>query len=84
MEAMKRQDWWEDHEDDDKGGKLKEEKSLMENSALQELCDHINERNKAAQNAQRSSQTLFQTLYFKGKEADDPKCIVEGVIFSIR
>jgi DIS3-like exonuclease 1 len=84
--AMQKQDWWTDHDEDVdvKGGAKGPEERMMENSALQELSEHINDRNKAAQNAQRSSQTLFQTLYFKGKEADDPRCIVEGVIFSIR
>ena len=32
---------------------------------FQNLTDHINERNRAAQIAQRESQILFQTLYFK-------------------
>ena len=83
MEAMKKQDWWSDHGD---GGKVarEEDLSVQENGALQELSEHLNDRNKAAQNAQRSSMALFQTLYFKGKDPDDPRCIVEAVIFSIR
>lgn len=56
----------------------------LTNSELQELSLHINERNRSAQNAQRSSQILFQTLYFRGKTPDDPRCISEAVIFSIR
>ena len=32
---------------------------------VQELCQHINTRNRAAQVAQRTSAQLFQTLYFK-------------------
>ncbi len=50
----------------------------------QNLTEHINERNRSAQIAQRESQLLFQTLYFKGKSPEDPRCIVEAVIFSIR
>ena len=68
MEAMKKQDWWSDHGDDGGGGGKgapEEERSVLENGALQELSEHLNDRNKAAQNAQRSSQALFQTLYFK-------------------
>ena len=85
MEAMKKQDWWSDHGDGG-GGKVarEEDLSVQENGALQELSEHLNDRNKAAQNAQRSSQALFQTLYFKGKDPDDQRCIVEAVIFSIR
>ena len=87
MEAMKKQDWWSDHGDEGGGGGKEvkeEERSVLENGALQELSEHLNDRNKAAQNAQRSSAALFQTLYFKGKDPDDPRCIVEAVIFSIR
>ena len=86
MEAMKKQDWWSDHGDGGGGGKVarEEDLSVQENGALQELSEHLNDRNKAAQNAQRSSQALFQTLYFKGKDPDDQRCIVEAVIFSIR
>ena len=82
MEAMKKQDWWSDH-----GGQEAQEEgsaAVLANGALQELSEHLNERNKAAQLAQRSSQALFQTLYFKGKEPGDPRCIVEAVVFSIR
>ena len=56
----------------------------MSNVELQELCEHINSRNRAAQRAQRDSQTLFQTLYFKDKPMSDPKCIADAVIFSLR
>ena len=56
----------------------------MSNVELQELCEHINSRNRAAQRAQRDSQTLFQTLYFKDKPMSDPKCVADAVIFSLR
>lgn len=78
LAALENQDWWSDADT-----KLNKEQ-MMPNSELQTLSHHINDRNRAAQNAARSSQTLFQTLYFKGKEVDDPRCIVEGVVFSIR
>lgn len=77
LSAVKEQDWWSDTDE-----KLKVKQ--MTNTQLSELCEHINERNKAAQLAQRQSQLLFQTLFFRNKEPDDPRCIVEGVIFRIR
>ncbi len=61
-----------------------EEQRLISVSFPQNLTEHINERNRSAQIAQRESQLLFQTLYFKGKSPEDPRCIVEAVIFSIR
>ena len=84
MEAMKKQDWWSDHDGGSTESGKEGERPVMENGALQELSEHLNDRNKSAQNAQRSSMALFQTLYFKGKDPDDPRCIVEAVIFSIR
>ena len=41
-------------------------------------------RNRAAQRAQRDSQILFQTLYFKDRPLSDPRCVVDAVIFSLR
>jgi DIS3-like exonuclease 1 len=77
LSALKDQDWWSD---------TNEQKKVehMTNSQLSDLCDHINERNKAAQLAQRQSQLLFQTLFFQNKQPDDPRCIVEAVILRIR
>ena len=63
---------------------MKSPDQQMSNVELQELCEHINSRNRAAQRAQRDSQTLFQTLYFKDKPMSDPKCIADAVIFSLR
>ena len=77
LSALKEQDWWSNTEE-------KGEIDQMTNTQLTDLCDHINDRNKAAQLAQRQSQLLFQTLYFRNKEPDDPRCIVEAVIFRIR
>ena len=58
--------------------------SLLGNTELQELCSHINTRNRAAQRAQRDSQVLFQTLYFKDRPLSDPRCVVDAVVFSLR
>ena len=41
-------------------------------------------RNRAAQRAQRDSQTLFQSLYFKDRALTDPRCVVDAVIFALR
>ena len=58
--------------------------SIIFKTFFKDLSEHINERNRSAQIAQRESQLLFQTLYFKDKSPEDPRCIVEGVIFSLR
>ncbi|KAK6178827.1 hypothetical protein SNE40_011323 [Patella caerulea] len=58
--------------------------NLPSNKILDELADHINIKHKAAQNAQRDSQELFQSLYFKDKKPDDEQCIVDAVIFQLR
>ncbi|ESO87500.1 hypothetical protein LOTGIDRAFT_127673 [Lottia gigantea] len=57
---------------------------LDSNKVLDELADHINIKHKAAQNAQRDSQELFQSLYFKDKKPSDEQCIVNAVIFQLR
>uniref|UniRef100_H9G8N8 DIS3-like exonuclease 1 n=1 Tax=Anolis carolinensis TaxID=28377 RepID=H9G8N8_ANOCA len=52
---------------------------------LEELCRHINSRNRAAQHAQKQSTELFQCMYFKdkGPEREEP-CTADGVVYSIR
>ena len=77
LSAVEKSDWWS-------GGSVTSQDHLFPNTALQELCSHINDRNRAAQRAQRSSQELFQTLYFKDRPISDPRCIVDGVVFSLR
>ena len=72
-------DWWGGGEEQDKATA-----NLMVNTELQELCTHINTSNIAAQWAQRTSQVLFQTLYFKDRPLSDPRCGVDAVIFSLR
>lgn len=57
---------------------------LPTSSHLQSLCDYINEKHRAAQLIGKESIKLFQILYFKNKKPDDPECIVDSVIYSIR
>ena len=68
---------------------LKETKDLKDklfsNKDLEDLCKHINNRNRAAQHAQKQSTELFQCMYFKDKSPEtDERCIADGVIYSIR
>ncbi|XP_062998598.1 DIS3-like exonuclease 1 [Elgaria multicarinata webbii] len=58
---------------------------LFGNKELEELCRHINNRNRAAQHAQKQSTELFQCMYFKDKNSEgDEQCTADGVIYSIR
>ncbi|KFP22692.1 DIS3-like exonuclease 1, partial [Egretta garzetta] len=58
---------------------------IFSNKDLEELCRHINNRNRAAQRAQKQSTELFQCMYFKDKTPEtDERCIADGVIYSIR
>ena len=57
---------------------------LPQNTALQELSEHINAKHRAAQYAQRDSQQLFQTLFFTDKADDDDVCVVNAVVFDVR
>ena len=82
LAALANQDWW--GKDDSPVSSGTDHSKPMSNGELTELCSHVNERNKAAQLAQRQSQLLFQTLFFKDRSPDDPKCIVDGVVFGIR
>ena len=76
MAAVTKADWWD--------GRNKREDNLFTNTELKELCEHINDRNRAAQQTQRMSAQLFQTLYFKDLSLADERCIVDGVIYSLR
>merc|ERR1719219_534060 len=80
MAAVKgaQSDWWSEQ------GCEERVSAQLGNSELQELCEHINTRNSAAQRAQRDSQILFQTLYFRDRPLSDPRCVVDAVIFSLR
>lgn len=50
---------------------------------LSDLCDAMNDKHYAAQNAQRASVELFQTLFFKSKRPNDPSLLVDGVVSDI-
>ena len=76
--------WWAEAEDKDLVKASSNPEQQLTNVELQELCEHINDRNRAAQRAQRDSQTLFQSLYFKDRPLTDPRCVVDAVIFALR
>lgn len=57
---------------------------LPGNQELDELSEHINHQHRAAQNAQRDSQELFQYLYFKQKDLNNECCRADAIIFQIR
>ncbi|XP_023568332.1 DIS3-like exonuclease 1 [Octodon degus] len=67
----------------DKKTEIKE--NLLSNKDLEELCRHINNRNRAAQHSQKQSTELFQCMYFKDKDpGTEERCTADGVIYSIR
>ncbi|TKS70505.1 DIS3-like exonuclease 1 [Collichthys lucidus] len=60
-------------------------RTLASNKELEEMAQHINNKNMAAQRAQKSSTALFQCLYFKERDPQtDPSCVADAVIYSIR
>ncbi|XP_064607624.1 DIS3-like exonuclease 1 isoform X2 [Liolophura sinensis] len=61
-----------------------ESHDLLSNNNLSDLCQHINNKHRSAQNAQRDSQELFQALFFRDKHPDDECCKVDAVIFQLR
>ncbi|XP_040898622.1 DIS3-like exonuclease 1 isoform X2 [Toxotes jaculatrix] len=59
--------------------------ALASNKDLEEMSQHINNRNMAAKRAQKLSTELFQCLYFKERDPQtDPRCVADAVIYSIR
>ncbi|XP_023604144.1 DIS3-like exonuclease 1 isoform X2 [Myotis lucifugus] len=68
-----------------KDKKMEVKENLFSNKDLEELCRHINNRNRAAQHSQKQSTELFQCMYFKDKDQEtEERCIADGVIYSIR
>ncbi|XP_019823711.2 DIS3-like exonuclease 1 isoform X3 [Bos indicus] len=68
-----------------KDKKMEIQENLFSNKDLEELCRHINNRNRAAQHSQKQSTELFQCMYFKDKDPEtEERCISDGVIYSIR
>lgn len=60
-------------------------KSVASNKELEELAHQINNRNRAAQHAQKQSTELFQCLYFRDKDPlTDERCVADAIIYSIR
>ncbi|KAK7116248.1 DIS3-like exonuclease 1 [Littorina saxatilis] len=51
---------------------------------LDEMADHMNNKHRAAQNAQRDSQELFQSIFFRDHDDDDSVCIADAVIYQLR
>nr|XP_020441270.1 DIS3-like exonuclease 1 [Monopterus albus] len=60
-------------------------RALANSKELEEMAQHINKKNRAAQRAQKLSTELFQCLFFKERDPQtDECCIADGVIYSIR
>ncbi|KAJ8417613.1 hypothetical protein AAFF_G00224560 [Aldrovandia affinis] len=60
-------------------------KALANNKELEALAHHINDKNRAAQHAQKQSTELFQCLYFKDKDPQvDERCVADAVVYAIR
>ncbi|XP_062062641.1 DIS3-like exonuclease 1 [Lepus europaeus] len=61
------------------------ELNLLSERSLEELCDHINERHRAAKLCQRQATELFQCRFFRDKDADrDERCVADGIIYGFR
>ncbi|TNN30161.1 DIS3-like exonuclease 1 [Liparis tanakae] len=55
------------------------------NRDLEETARHINNKNRAAQRAQKASTELFQCLYFRDRDPQtDRRCVADAVVYSIR
>ncbi|KAK9542198.1 hypothetical protein VZT92_000081 [Zoarces viviparus] len=60
-------------------------RAVAGNKELEEAAHHINNKNRAAQQAQKLSTELFQCLYFKDRDPQsDRRCVADAVIYSIR
>ncbi|KAG1943069.1 DIS3-like exonuclease 1 [Pimephales promelas] len=60
-------------------------KALASNKELEELAQQINNKNRAAQHAQKQSTELFQCLYFRDKDSNtDERCVADAVIYGVR
>lgn len=57
---------------------------FLSNKELQETCHHINIKHRAAQNAQKESIDLFQSIFFQDLPEGDERRICDAVIFSLR
>ncbi|KAM7015861.1 DIS3-like exonuclease 1 [Tautogolabrus adspersus] len=60
-------------------------KPLAGHKELDETAQHINNKNRAAKQAQKLSTELFQCLFFKERDPQtDPHCVADAVIYAIR
>ncbi|CAJ1050140.1 DIS3-like exonuclease 1 [Xyrichtys novacula] len=60
-------------------------KSLAGHKELDEMAQHINNKNRAAKRAQKLSTELFQNLFFKERDPQtDPHCVADAIIYAIR
>ncbi|XP_072321345.1 DIS3-like exonuclease 1 [Eucyclogobius newberryi] len=60
-------------------------RAMASNRELEETTQHINNRNRAAQHAQKLSTELFQCLFFRDRDPqNDPICVSDAVIYAIR
>nr|XP_046252817.1 DIS3-like exonuclease 1 isoform X2 [Scatophagus argus] len=60
-------------------------KAVASNKEVEEMAQHINNKNRAAQRAQKLSTALFQCLYFKERDPQtDERCVADAVIYSMR
>ncbi|MFT7816577.1 DIS3-like exonuclease 1-like [Arapaima gigas] len=66
-------------------GGLGPNESVATSKELEEIAQQINNKNRAAQQAQKQSTELFQCLYFKDKDPlTDQRCVAEAIIYAIR
>ncbi|KAJ8281234.1 hypothetical protein GJAV_G00065120 [Gymnothorax javanicus] len=55
------------------------------NNELEALAHHINDKNRAAQQAQKQSTELFQCLFFKDKDPHRDECrVANAIIYAVR
>uniref|UniRef100_A0A3B3DPL0 DIS3-like exonuclease 1 n=1 Tax=Oryzias melastigma TaxID=30732 RepID=A0A3B3DPL0_ORYME len=58
---------------------------LATNRELEELAQHINNKNWTAQRAQSASTGLFQCLFFRDRDPQtDLRCLADAIVYSIR
>nr|KAG5699567.1 hypothetical protein BaRGS_033763 [Batillaria attramentaria] len=69
----------------DRGDGVKsDEEGLPGTRQLEELTSHMNVKHRAAQHAQRDSQELFQSMFFREHEAEKDVCTVDAIIYQLR
>ncbi|XP_076444045.1 DIS3-like exonuclease 1 [Babylonia areolata] len=51
---------------------------------MEDMSHHMNAKHRAAQNAQRDSQELFQSIFFRDHEDIEDVCTADAVIYQLR